>query len=273
MFKNISKILVKFYIRVFRYVVYKISQSLKTTRLGSIYGGWNFIEDNSFQGQTIISGGCGEDISFDIEFLNLYMGRVILVDPTPRSINHLEKVFDGLGNTKTKDYVEGGNQPISAYDLSKITSDQIEVEEFALYDKNNVTVKFFPPKNLEHVSYSISNWQNVDEETDYQIEVETITVKDIIKKYDIDSLKLIKLDIEGAAENQVLPFMIKEKIFPEQILVEFDELHTGNLKPYLKASKIIFQLLINGYKLIETNKFPDMLFVKKEILKLKNDNE
>ncbi len=67
--------------------------------------------------------------------------------------------------------------------------------------------------------------------------------------------------------------MIKEKIFTEQILVEFDELHTSNLKPYLKASKIIFQLLINGYKLIETNKFPDMLFVKKEILKLKNDNE
>ena len=69
---------------------------------------------------------------------------------------------------------------ISAYDLSKITSDQIEVE-----GKNNVTEN---QKNLEHVSYSISNWQNVDEETDYQIEVETITVKDIIKKYDIDSL-------------------------------------------------------------------------------------
>ena len=258
--------LVKLYIRAFRYFLFRISQSIETTRLGSTYGGWSFIENDNFTGQTIISGGCGEDISFDIEFLNLYKGKVILVDPTPRSIKYLEKVLKSLGDSKTKDYVEGGNQPIETYDLSCISSDQIKVEKFALFDKNNEIVKFFPPMNLEHVSFSISNWQDVDEGTDYQIEVETITVKEIIKKYNIENLQLIKLDIEGAAENQVLPFMINEKIFPEQILVEFDELHTTNLSPYLKATKIIIQLLLNGYKLIETNKFPDMLFVKKEII-------
>ena len=38
------------------------------------------------------------------------------------------------------------------------------------------------------------------------------------------------MDIEGA-ENQVIPYLLKNKIFPKQILVEFDELHTKNCCP------------------------------------------
>ena len=61
--------------------------------------------------------------------------------------------------------------------------------------------------------------------------------------------------------------MIKEKIFPDQILVEFDELHTSNLSSYIQATYVIVKLLLNGYYLIETNKFPDMLFAKKTLIK------
>lgn len=267
MTENFKKPFINFYIRLFRYFIYKFERTEKTRRLGSIYGGWSFIETNNLNNQTIISGGCGEDISFDIEFLNIYKGRAVLVDPTPRSIAHLNDVINNLGKNKTKDYIDGGNQPIETYNLKEITEDQIKIEEYALYDKDNLTVEFFPPPDSSHVSYSISNWQNVDESIDHKLEVKTITLKELLKKYNIDNLQLIKLDIEGAAENQVLPYMIRKKIFPDQILVEFDELHTLNFSPYFKATKIIINLLLNGYCLIKTNKFPDMLFAKKTLLK------
>ncbi len=254
-----------FYIRFFRFTISKFQKSFETKRLGTEYGGWNLIDFQELNNKTIISAGCGEDISFDIEFLNMYGGKVILVDPTPRSIKHLEKVLDSVGNKKTKDYIEGGNQQIESYNLENLETKQLIVKNFALYKKDGVTVKFYPPKNPKHVSHSISNWQKGESDSNKSIVVETITVKKIMEDQKIDELELIKLDIEGA-ENQVLPNLIKNKIFPNQILVEFDELHTTNLSSYLKATKIIIQLLFNGYKLIETSKFPDMLFVKKEII-------
>ena len=252
----------KFYIRFFKFIISKLQKSYETKRLGTEYGGWNLIDFQKLNNTTIISAGCGEDISFDIEFLNTYGGKVILVDPTPRSIKHLEKVFDSVGQKKTKEYIDGGNQKIESYDLKNIQPEQLIIKNYALYKKDGLTVKFFPPKNPEHVSHSISNWQKGETNSNKSIEVETITVKKIMKEYELDELELIKLDIEGA-ENQVLPNLIKNKIFPNQILVEFDELHTDNLISYLKALIIISRLLFKNYILIQTNKFPDMLFVKK----------
>ena len=71
---------------------------------------------------------------------------------------------------------------------------------------------------------------------------------------------MIKLDIEGA-EIEVINDMLKKKILPNQLLVEFDELHNNSLKGYLRATITIFKLLKNGYKLIKTERFPNYLFV------------
>lgn len=255
----------RFYVRLFKFIISKLQKSSETKRLGTEYGGWSLIDFKELNNKTIISAGCGEDISFDIEFLNLYGGKIILVDPTPRSINHLEKVFNSVGNKKTKDYVDGGNQKIESYDLENIQTEQLIIKNYALFNEDGITVKFFPPKNPEHVSHSISNWQKGETNSNKSIEVETITVKKIMEDHKINELELIKLDIEGA-ENQVLPNLITNKIFPNQILVEFDELHTDNFVSYCKALIIILRLLFKKYILIKTNKFPDMLFVKKSLI-------
>ena len=255
----------RFYVRLFKFIISKLQKNFETKRLGTEYGGWNLIDFKELNNKTIISAGCGEDISFDIEFLNMYGGKIILVDPTPRSIKHLEQVLDSVGNKKTKNYIDGGNQQIESYDLEKLEAKQLIVKNFALYKKDAINVKFYPPKNPAHVSHSISNWQKGESDSNKSIEVETITVKKIMKEHDLDKLELIKLDIEGA-ENEVLPSLIKNKIFPNQILVEFDELHTDNLVSYCKALIIILRLLFNKYLLIKTNKFPDMLFVKKSLI-------
>ena len=130
---------------------------------------------------------------------------------------------------------------------------------------SNEKIKFYKPKEKEFVSHSISNWENnYSEDTDF-IEVETISISEIVKRYNLSNVPLLKLDIEGA-ENIVIPDMLDKKIFPEQILVEFDEIHGPYFKAYKSAFFVFFKLLINGYKLITTPMFPDFLFVKKNII-------
>ena len=136
----------RFYVRLFKFIISKLQKSSETKRLGTEYGGWSLIDFKELNNKTIISAGCGEDISFDIEFLNLYGGKIILVDPTPRSINHLEKVFNSVGNKKTKHYVDGGNQKIESYDLENIQTEQLIIKNYALFNEDGITVKFFHQK-------------------------------------------------------------------------------------------------------------------------------
>lgn len=241
------------------------SISKATIRLGSEYGYWDLIENQNLYESTIISGGVGENLSFDIEFLNKFKGKVILVDPTPRSLSYIDKVLSSLGNTKKVNYKSGGIQPIESYDLSNLEKNQFFIEAFALHSLNNKILDFYPPKNSEHVSYSLSNLQSVNKNSNNILKVETTTLKELMKKYNLDNLNLLKLDIEGAAEEQVIPNMLKNKIFPDQILVEFDNLHFRGLLSYIKASLLINKLLSKNYELIKTNYLHNMLFVKKSI--------
>ena len=52
--------------------------------------------------------------------MNYYESNVIFIDPTPRSVDHLEKIKKNVGNDKTLDYINGGNQPIETYDLKTL---------------------------------------------------------------------------------------------------------------------------------------------------------
>tara|TARA_B100001250_G_scaffold13960_1_gene12228 strand:- start:45862 stop:46638 length:777 start_codon:yes stop_codon:yes gene_type:complete len=229
--------------------------------LGTSYGGWYLIDEN-LNNNIILSAGVGEDISFDIEFINKYDGIVIFVDPTPRALEHLLSVQNSLGNKKTKEYKDrSGKQPIESYDLLNIKKENFIIFDKALSNIDGGKVKFFSPPNPEHVSHSISNWQNNFRKTGDYINVETTTVSSIKQNLNIETIDLIKLDIEGS-ENQVLPDLIRSKIFPKQILVEFDELHKGFVRSYLKAAFIIIRLKINNYKVVATDKYPDFLFVR-----------
>ena len=252
--------------KLFMFFIKKISIDTKTVFLGTPYGGWSFIETDNLFNNVIISAGAGEDISFDIEFINKYNSKVIFIDPTPRALSHLQQTVSNLGVKKTKSYdLEGGKQEIYSYDLENIKKDKIVIIDKALTNKSNEKIKFYKPKEKEFVSHSISNWENnYSEDTDF-IEVETISISEIVKKYNLSNVPLLKLDIEGA-ENIVIPDILDKKIFPEQILVEFDEIHGPYFKAYKSAFFVFFKLLINGYKLITTPMFPDFLFVKKNII-------
>jgi|1048.fasta_scaffold23724_2 FkbM family methyltransferase len=227
--------------------------------LGSSYGGWYLKRDKKLYSSTIISAGLGEDASFDVEFLNKYNAKVFLVDPTPKAIVHYKSILLNKGKKRIKRYKKNsGKQDPNSYNLKKVSNNNFILIEKALFNNNNKLVRFYPPYNPDHVSCSLKNNSNLKNST----LVKTITVKNIMQSYNIKKISLIKLDIEGA-EIEVIKNFINDKIFPGQILVEFDELRNLSKNSIEKFIKIYRLLNKNNYYSYRVNNFPCFLFIKK----------
>ena len=228
--------------------------------LGTDYGGWTFVEDDQLYGSTILSAGLGEDASFDIEFAEKYQSKMIIVDPTPRAVQHFEDIKRSIGENKTESYSEGGKQPIAAYELSNIDSSQLSLVRKALW-KEKTKIKFYKPDNESHVSHSIINWQHDYNNDSEYIKVRANTVFSILEDYNIDKngIEIVKLDIEGA-EIEVLSQMVDNGLLPRQILVEFDKLHNPSEKGFKRVDKVHRSLLEEGYELLYTDGNADFLY-------------
>lgn len=217
-------------------------------RLGSAYGGWMFADSAELNNSVIVSCGLGEDASFDIEFASKYGATVIIVDPTPRAVQHFKSIVSSLGKKPQRPYTTTGAQPVAAYDLSNISAAQLRLCEKALWNQNT-HLRFFAPKNPQHISHSIVNYQN-DYLTDTShIEVEAITIDELLRQQGIKEFSLLKLDIEGA-EIEVLTDMISKGIFPRQVLVEYDELSVPSRKSKERIERAHAALLSASYRLI-----------------------
>tara|TARA_Y100000389_G_scaffold62742_1_gene58853 strand:+ start:11 stop:763 length:753 start_codon:yes stop_codon:yes gene_type:complete len=242
---------------------YKFVEKKNLVRLGSVYGGWTFENKKELYGSTILSCGLGEDASFDIEFANMYNAKIIIVDPTPRSKIHYNNIIQSLGNSKRTNYKKTGNQDVNSYDLFNIKNENLILIEKALYNKDNDSIKFFKPPIKTEISHSINNWQNdYSKATDF-IEVSTITIKSIMKTYNIKNLPLLKIDIEGA-EIEVIENMFEDNIKPTQICIEFDELNKFNQyakNRFIKAANLLRDM---GYQFINISSHPNFLFTLDE---------
>lgn len=200
--------------------------------LGSPGCGWMIVDDPSLKDSIVISAGLGEDGSFDIEIARKYKATVHIIDPTPRAIEHFKLFMSRLGTPSTRPYTKYGAQPVEAYEMTELESGQLVLHGFALWNMNGF-IKFFQPKQEEHVSHSILNFQNnYSEETPY-IEVEAVTLPDLLRNINVGdrTIALLKLDIEGA-EIEVLMHALEAGILPNQILVEFDELSQGTQRSF-----------------------------------------
>ena len=95
--------------------------------------------------------------------------------------------------------------------------------------------------------------------------VESITVKSIMEKEKIQNISLLKLDIEGA-EVEVLHNILKNKIYPLQLAVEFSNLWNNQFKTTFKFISIFIKLLVNGYQVVDIRRYPNILFIRKKKL-------
>lgn len=266
--KMLQRILNKIARWVFRPRIKLVPEKASEIRLGTVYGGKTFMDRKYLHGGIVISAGLGEDASFDVEFSARYGGKVIIVDPTPRSIQYFEKLKSRIGQSAECAYGASGYLPVESYDLSAVRADDLVLVKKALWIEAT-KLRFFLPKNVEHVSHSIVNFQNDHRNDTAFIEVESITLKELMAAQNITSIDLLKLDIEGA-EVDVLVDMLQSKIYPKQILVEFDELSNPSAVVRRKYEAVYDQLLSSGYVCRAWDGYADYCF---ELLKIPSDLE
>jgi FkbM family methyltransferase len=238
----------------------RIDGGAPTVRLGTKYGGWNFVDSPELWNATIFSCGLGEDASFDVAFAARYGARVIIVDPTPRAIAHFKAIRARLGQPARTEFAPGGNQPVEAYDLSNLREDSLVLIERAIWTEEK-TLRFFAPKNPAHVSHSIINRLHKYSTEPAYIEVESITMSALLQKIGVSEVPLLKLDIEGA-EIQVLSDMMKKEIRPLQILVEFDRLAAPSKSSKLSIENADHILRSSGYRLVHRSGASNFLYIR-----------
>jgi len=215
--------------------------ALQLVRIGTKYNGWYCCRELLGSGRTAVCCGAGEDISLDVALNAEWNMRVICVDPTPRSIRHIESLL-AAGRDGRPMLIEAG--PLH-YEMTGFQAANFTFVPRAVWSTDGV-LDLFAPKDPAHVSYSAMNLQHTSE----KIQVRSSSVGSILAEFGVAQLSLLKLDIEGA-EYEVLHSMLAAGIFPDQLLVEFDEVNQPKTPLFwLELMRALRALRAAGYQLV-----------------------
>jgi len=243
-----------------------VKNNLPLISLGSKYGRKTFCDifpiDKNLQ---IISAGVGEDISFDIEFLNRFKAVIILVDPTPVAVQHFKMIKERIGLDSIDQYSPNSRQSANSYSLIKVTEDNLILVPQALWKDQSLLHFHLPPDDSRDSSGSINSIHNFYRASEKQITVQTTTVLKICEENDFNEIDILKLDIEGSAL-EVLVSMFFENIYPIQILLEIDEIHFPSFRSKYRAFKLFKILKKNRYIIVNQDSC-DFTFVRNEYIK------
>lgn len=207
--------------------------SVKKVRLGSRYGGW-FVYDAPLKSKAkniVLSFGIGNDISFDNAMIEDYNAQVYAFDPTPMSL-------DWLKTQKVHSQFQAFPLGLAAYD---------GIAEFGL-----------PPQEGWD-SYSMLDLKAGS------VKCEVRRVETVMKDLNIGDINLMKMDIEGS-EFEVIQDLLKSKIYPDQLLIEFHYHHTGP-KTSDDVADAIRMLRDQGYVIYDVSPWGrEFSMVKKKLL-------
>lgn len=226
--------------------------ALELVRIGTDYGGWYCSRVLLSRGGAALCCGAGEDISFDVALNANWDMRIICVDPTPRAIHHVASLL-AAGREGRRMLIEAG--PMS-YDLTGFREAAFSFVPRAVWSSDGV-LNLFAPKDPAHVSYSAMNLQH----TEQTIQVRSSTVGSLLGEFGLAHLSLLKLDIEGA-EYEVLRYLLSAEIFPDQLLVEFDQVNQP-LTPlfWIELVRTLRALRTAGYRLVHRER-ANYVFIK-----------
>jgi FkbM family methyltransferase len=184
---------------------------------GSEYGGWAIATGNLNPRSIIYSVGIGTDITFDTSIIEKYGVQVFAFDPTPRSLEWLAK---------------------------QSLPSQFKYFGYGLSEKDG-ELTFFPPKESEHVSFSV-----VTNHGGTAVQCQVRRLKSLTEMLGHDHIDILKIDIEGA-EYETLPDIVRSGVDIKQILVEF---HHRFLPDGAKATRQAIRLLNDsGYEIFNVS--------------------
>ena len=156
--------------------------------IGTHYGQWTIPDRFLDRNSVVYLFGAGEDISFDVGIAQKYNCNVHIFDPTPRAKQHFDHLKKGIKNSVK---VPINNDELTTYNLDSDKIDQIKFHEIGVW-KQQGNLKFYEPKNREHVSHSIVNIQK----TSNYFEAEVDRLSNILKTLGHNHIDLLKLDID-----------------------------------------------------------------------------
>ncbi len=185
-------------------------------RLGSAYGGWIVPDALLDPGCVCYCAGLGEDGTFDIELSRRYGCEVHTLDPTPRACEYAAEHLAGVAGVHF--------HPVGLWSETR-------------------SVRFYVPRNPNHVSHSAVNLQKTNEWFDAPCS----SVRDLMTDLGHDRVDVLKLDIEGA-EFEVLGRLLCDGIRPGVICVEFDQ-----PAPTLRVLRQVRELRRCHYRLVSVD--------------------
>lgn len=186
-------------------------------RLGSDYGGWWVPASAVRPGALAYCAGVGEDITFDVA-LHDRGCDVVAIDPVPRAAAHVAT-----------------HGP---------ADDRFTFHPYGLAAADGV-VKFFPPRDPRHVSYSMANLQGTAVATELPVR----SLRSVMNASGHDHIDILKLDIEGA-EYEVLARLLTDGPRPPVLCVEFDQ-----PVPLRRTMRMCRRLRAGGYRVAQVERF------------------
>ena len=169
---------------------------------------------------TVIQIGANDGKRFDVlnKFVKKYLPRTILVEPIIKNYKDLKL------NYKNQQNIFFENSAISVdNDINFLY--KVDDQKLNLYDEHIKGINSFSKEHLLKHGVSKSHIKKED--------VNSISFKELIKKYSINTLDLLMIDAEGYDGNIVVDFLSKNPLRP---LIIFEYLH-------IKSS--VFSKLIN----------------------------
>ena len=192
----------------------------------------------------VYSAGVGEDISFDILLNDAYKSKIVLIDPTPRAIQHYTEVQEYF-ETRNPSRFTGSIQPgyLKTIQAAKPDFSAFSYVEKGLWDRSE-NLKFFKQENPSYVSQSVIPGLYGEDCT----EVPVMSLKELMEERGDSQIDLLKLDIEGA-EIRVLNHMLDSQIFPKYLCVVFDLKLKGGVSVG-ETEKLLERLKGASYKIL-----------------------
>lgn len=194
-------------------VVYRLLlHKTQTFRIGC-GAAWNLNVEGFDSKSFVISAGAGHDISFELGLIDLTGCKMVLLDPSPTGCKTVAKIQ---------------------------LPTEMTFEPTALSARKG-QITMAKPSNLLEGSWRFA----VDGEGDV---MPCTSIKEIMERYSVSSVDLLKIDIEGF-EYQVIQDAIQKKIPIRQICVE---IHQGKKFGKTRRNRwlLIYYLYRSGYRLI-----------------------
>jgi FkbM family methyltransferase len=173
-------------------------------------------------------GGVGEDVSFDLGIIDRFGCEVFAFDPTPRAIAFAEPIAQ--------------DQP------------RFHFMPVGLWSRDAV-LRFFAPRNPDHVSHSVVNLQGTSD----WFEAQCRTIPSLMAELGHASIDLLKLDIEGA-EHAVLASVMDAGVRPPVVCFEVDQ-PVGPIRFW----RTIRRVLGHGYDLVAAHGW-NFTFVRRDVV-------